>query len=163
MLLLFGSSVVSDSFVTPWTVAHQAPLSMGFSRQEYWSGFHFILEGISDTAIKLASPAFAGRFFTTEPLHLPGFSVHGILQARILERVAMPFSRGSSWPRNWTQVFCIAGRFFIIWATWEAHLYIYPFFFRFFSHINYYRILNIVPWAIQWVLMYYIYVCVYIC
>ena len=32
------SSVVSDSFVTPWTVAHQAPLPMGFSRQEYWSG-----------------------------------------------------------------------------------------------------------------------------
>ena len=31
-------SVVSDSFVTPWTVAHQAPLSMGFSRQDYWSG-----------------------------------------------------------------------------------------------------------------------------
>ena len=32
--------------VTPWTVAHQAPLSMGFSRQEYWSGLHFLLTGI---------------------------------------------------------------------------------------------------------------------
>ena len=37
----------------------------------------------------------------------PGFSVHGILQARILEWVAIPFSRGSSWPRDWTLVSCI--------------------------------------------------------
>ena len=42
----------------------------------------------------------------------PGSSVHGILQARILEWVAMPFSRGHSWPRDWIHVFCIAGRFF---------------------------------------------------
>ena len=41
-----------------------------------------------------------------------GSSVHGILQARILDWVAMPFSRGSSRPRDWTWVFCIAGRFF---------------------------------------------------
>ena len=50
----------------------------------------------------------------------PGFSVHGILQARILQWVATPFSRGSSWPRDWTEVSGIAGRFFTIWATWEA-------------------------------------------
>ena len=49
-----------------------------------------------------------------------GSSVHGILQAKILEVVAMPFSRGSSWPRDWTQVSGIAGRFFTIWATREA-------------------------------------------
>ena len=34
------------TFATPWTVAHQAPLSVGFSRQEYWSGLHFLLQGI---------------------------------------------------------------------------------------------------------------------
>ena len=45
----------------------------------------------------------------------------GILQARILEGVAMPSSRGSFQPRDWTQVSCIAGRFFTIWATREAH------------------------------------------
>ena len=50
----------------------------------------------------------------------PGSSVHGILQAKTLEWVAIPFSRGSSWPRDWTQVSCIAGRFFISWATREA-------------------------------------------
>ena len=51
---------------------------------------------------------------------LPGFSVHGIFQARVLEWVAISFSRGSSWPRNRTQVSCIAGRRFTLWATRKA-------------------------------------------
>ena len=59
-------------FVTPWTVACQAPLSR-----------------------------------------------HGILQARILEWVAVLFFRGTSWPRDQTQVSCIAGRFFTLWVTRE--------------------------------------------
>ena len=46
----------------------------------------------------------------------PDSSVHGILLARILEWAAIPFSRGSSWPRDWTQVSCTAGRFFTSWA-----------------------------------------------
>ena len=62
-------------FATPWTAAHQNPLSMG------------------------------------------------ILQARILEWVAMPSSRGSSQPRDQTQVSCIAGRFFTIWAIREAKIH----------------------------------------
>ena len=53
----------------------------------------------------------------------PGFSVHGIFQARVLQWVAISFSRGSSWPRDWTQVSCIAGRFFTTWATREAPLW----------------------------------------
>ena len=52
----------------------------------------------------------------------PGSSVHGILQAKILERVAIPFSSGFSWPRDWTQVFCIAGRLFTIWDTRDIQL-----------------------------------------
>ena len=55
-------------FETPWTVAHQAPLSMGFSRQEYWSGLPYPPPwDLPDLGIELvspASPAFAGRFFT---------------------------------------------------------------------------------------------------
>ena len=51
---------------------------------------------------------------------LPSSSVYGISQARILERVAIFFSRGSSQPKDWTQVSCIAGRLFTIWATKEA-------------------------------------------
>ena len=50
---------------------------------------------------------------------LPGSSVHGILQARVLEWVAISFSRGSSRPRDQTQVSCIVGRCFIVWATRE--------------------------------------------
>ena len=48
---------------------------------------------------------------------LPGSSVHGIFQARILEWAAISFSRGSSQPRDWTGVSCTADRSFIIWAT----------------------------------------------
>ena len=51
----------------------------------------------------------------------PGSSVPGILQTRILEQIAMPSSRGSSWTRDQTCVSCIAGGFFIIWATRDAH------------------------------------------
>ena len=51
-----------------------------------------------------------------------GSTVHWILQARILEWVAISFSRDSSWRRGWTWVSCIAGRFFTIWATREAHI-----------------------------------------
>ena len=63
-------------FATPWTVACQAPLSMGFSRQNTAVGCHFLLRGIfltheSDPQIKPASPALAGRFFTTEPHRKP--------------------------------------------------------------------------------------------
>ena len=54
--------------------------------------------------------------------NLPGSSVRGILQARILEWVAISFSRGSSQPRNRTWVSCITGRFFTVWATREAHI-----------------------------------------
>ena len=50
----------------------------------------------------------------------PDSSVHGILQARPLEWVAIPFSRGYSWLRDWTQVSCISGRFFTVWATRKA-------------------------------------------
>ena len=52
--------------------------------------------------------------------NLAGSSVHGILQARILEWVAISFSRGSFQPRDWTRVYYIAGRFFNVWITREA-------------------------------------------
>ena len=56
-------------FATLWTVAHQAPLFMGFSRQEYWSGVSCPppehLPNLGIEPVSLMSPAFAGRFFTT--------------------------------------------------------------------------------------------------
>ena len=60
---------------------------------------------------------------------LPRSSLQGILQARVLEWVAISFSRGSSWSRDWTHISCIAGRFFTVWATREV-----PSVFRYYKH-----------------------------
>ena len=65
LLLLLFSCLVSDSFVTSWTVTHQAPLSMRFPRQEYWNELPILSPGdLHNPGIK---PALAGGFFTTEP------------------------------------------------------------------------------------------------
>ena len=128
-------SVVSDS-VTPWTVARQAPLSMGFSRQEYWSGLPCPPPGnLPNPGIESASPGLPAdslllshegspmkTYLATGHLILKNtspykrkaavqsqlpptaFSVYEILQARILEWVAMPSSRESSQPRDPTHI-----------------------------------------------------------
>ena len=72
MYLKFLQKVKSLSrvqlFATLWTVAHQAPPSMGFSRQEYWSGLPFPSPGdFPNPGIEPRSPSLVGRFFTTEP------------------------------------------------------------------------------------------------
>ena len=59
-------------FEIPWTVAFQAPLFMGFSRQEYWSGLPFPPAGdLPDPGIEPTSPALAGGFFSTRPPEKP--------------------------------------------------------------------------------------------
>ena len=95
---------------TPWTEACQAPLSVGFSRQEYWSGLPFPAPKVKVKVVQSCQTL-------CDPMD---YTVHGISKARILEWVAFPFSRGSSQPRNQTQVSHIAGRFFTSWATREA-------------------------------------------
>ena len=59
-------------FVIPWTVVHQAPLSMRFSRKEYWSGYPFTSPGDLPNSgiepVSLMSPALAGVFFTTSAI-----------------------------------------------------------------------------------------------
>ena len=107
-------------FVTPWTVAHQAPLSMGFSRQEYWSGLPFPPPAdLPDLGLKPASPvspALQVGSLLSEPSRKPlaaaaakslqscptlcdpidssppGSPIPGILQARTLEWVSVSFS-----------------------------------------------------------------------
>ena len=104
-LLLFSHQVLFNSFVTSLTVAHQAPLSMEFPRQEYWSGLQFPSPGnLSDPGIKPTSPELAGGcyFFTTEPPGIPkvflvaGFSLplniscHSLLACRISVEKSAP-------------------------------------------------------------------------
>ena len=68
-------SVMSDSLQPLWTVARQAPLSMRFPRQEYWSGLPFPTpEDLSKPGIEPESLGLAGKFFTTEP---PGKHIIG--------------------------------------------------------------------------------------
>ena len=60
ILLLFSHQVVPNSFAAPWTVACQAARSMGFSRQEYWSGLPFPSPGdLADPGIEPGSPGFS--------------------------------------------------------------------------------------------------------
>ena len=73
----------------------------------------FILKHIHNNTLLLLLMSINIYFFKV-------YFAHGILQARILEWVAIPFSRGSSWPRSWTHVSWTAGRFFTIWASREA-------------------------------------------
>ena len=59
-------------FVIPWTAAHQVPLSMGFSRQEYWSGLLFLSPlDFLNSGTEPVSPALVDGFFTVEPLRNP--------------------------------------------------------------------------------------------
>ena len=83
-VLLFSLSVVSDSFVASWTVAHQAPLSMGSSRREHWSGLPFpSLGDLLNPRLESASPTLAGGFFTTETPGKPGFRIRFLKDVNI--------------------------------------------------------------------------------
>ena len=77
---------------TPKTAAHQAPPSLGFSKQEYWSGLPFP-SPMHESESEVAQSCLTSR----DPMNcrLPGSSVHGIFQARVLEWVAIAFSHSS--------------------------------------------------------------------
>ena len=134
------------TLVTWWTIAHQASLSKGFPRQEYWNGLPFP----SSRKWKWKPLSCVPLFVTprTSPRTSPGQNtgvgslslLQGIFlnqglnpglphykqipyqlshkgSPRILEWVAYPFSSGSSQPRNWTRVFCTADGFFTKWPN----------------------------------------------
>ena len=84
-------------FVTPWTVAFQAPLSMGFSRQAYYSGLPFPSPGITATAAAAKSLQSYPTLYNPIDGSPPGSPVPGILQARTLEWVAISFSNAWNW------------------------------------------------------------------
>ena len=71
-MLSVSHSVVSNSFVKPWTVARQAPLSVGFPRQEYWSGLPFPFPGdLPDSGIKSRFPTMQADSLPSEPPRKP--------------------------------------------------------------------------------------------
>ena len=78
-------------------------------------------ESACNAGVKVLVPQSCPTLCDPMDCSLPGSSVQGISQARILEWVAISFSRGSSWSRDQTWVSCIAGRVFTVWATREAY------------------------------------------
>ena len=91
LLLLLIISVNVWLCATPQTAAHQAPPSLGFSRQEYWSGLPFpspMHESESESEVARLCPALRDPMDCS----LPGSPVHGIFQARVLEWGAIAFS-----------------------------------------------------------------------
>ena len=131
---------MSNSFAISWTVAFQAPLTMGFPRQENeWVAISFFrgsFQPRDQTCISCVDRQILYHWVTREVQEVSwwwwwwfshfnhvqswapmdyspaGSSVHGISQARILEWIAISFFRGSSWPRDWTHISCIADRLF---------------------------------------------------
>ena len=116
-----------------------SPPSTGFSRQDYWSGLPFPSPtDFPDQGIESGCPAFQADSLLSEPPGKPleekmkftqsclapcnpmDYTAPGILQARILEWIAFPFLRGSSQPRDQTQVSCIASGFFTSWSRREV-------------------------------------------
>ena len=100
---------MSNPFVTPrQTVAHQAPQSMGFPRQEYWSGLPFPFpRDLPDPGMELVSPALAGRFFTIETPGKPKFICQFNLNKRtkvkkISENNPIVYQKRKFWIKLWS-------------------------------------------------------------
>ena len=88
-------------------------------------GCHFLLQCMK---VKSKSEVTQSCPTLSDPMDcsLPGSSIHGIFQARVLEWVAISSSKGSSWPRHWTHisVSCIGRWILYHWATWEGLFYL---------------------------------------
>ena len=87
----------------------------------YQNSYKGVWLSLSHTWCAVLSPSVCPTLCDPTDCSLPGSSVHGISQARVLEWAAISFSRGSSQPRNQTWVSCTAGRFLTNWATRESH------------------------------------------
>ena len=96
--------------------------SQGVRGRRHWTSeaAEFQFRGMKEKKAKVSASQWCPTVWDSTDCSQSGSSVHGILQARILDWVAILFSRGSSWPRDRTQVAYAAGRFFTIWTTREA-------------------------------------------
>ena len=102
------------SHVFAWNILTRFPSWVIFTSEPCLGSCLYCLE--SESEVAQSCPTLCNPMDCS----LPGFSVHGIFQARVLEWVAISFSRGSSQPRDRTWVFHIVGRRFTLWATREA-------------------------------------------
>ena len=100
-----GSAVIADS------------PALGMGTELVWLFYPFTIIVSMHACMRVKSLQLCPTLCDPTDCSPPGSSVHGILQARILEWVAMPFSRGSSQLRDWTWIFCIAGGFVAVLAT----------------------------------------------
>ena len=111
---------------TPFSMLNQSVVPYMVLTVASWPVYRFLRRQVNGGIPTSLSESEVAQSCPTlwEPMDcsLPGSSVHGIFQARILEWVAIFFSRGSSWPRDRTRVSCIVGRRFTIWATREVCL-----------------------------------------
>ena len=101
-----------DSFIESYIL--QISLLLGWPKSLFgffWKMFCVCVHSVTQLYLTLCDPMDCNS---------PGFSVYRISQARILEEVVIPFTRESSWPRDWTRVSWIAGGFCIVWETREA-------------------------------------------
>ena len=146
MLCVVACSVsCAPFFAIPWTIANQAPLSMGFFHQEYWNALlsaspGILLQGIFPTRVQTQVSCTAGEFVTTEP---PGkkqcvikcASRSAFVASWTPDRLFCPWDsperktavgghpllQGIFLTQNWTQVSCIAGRFFTVEPAGKQH------------------------------------------
>ena len=99
-----------------WILYHLS--HQGSQKFHNWTGLKTVLS--LQIKFGFPIPEVSVSHSVMSPCSPPGSSIHWIFWARILERVAIPFCRGSFQPRDWTHVSRIAGIFFTIWATREA-------------------------------------------
>ena len=105
---------------TPQTAAHQAPPSLGFSRQEHWSGLPFP-SPVHEWKVKVKP---LSGIWLSDPMDcsLPGSSIHGIFQARVLEWGAIAFSVSSSLLRLLLTLFYIVSRLGIMHRCFDSNM-----------------------------------------
>ena len=105
----------------PWKESYNKPRQHSKKQRHHFAnkGLYSQSYGFSSIIYWCESEVAPSCLILCDPMDcsLPGFSIHGIFQARILECVVISFSRRSSLPRVWTQVSCIVGRLFTIWAN----------------------------------------------
>ena len=90
--MLISLSLV-QLFATPWPVAHQAPLSMEFSRHKYWSGQPFLSPGdLLNPGIEPQSPALQGDSLSTEPLGISYYFIHKYFRMNLFKKCLIIYS-----------------------------------------------------------------------